>query len=51
MIHIHVNLPREEGARRRVDEEDAVQEVEGGHDQEVVLAVFNAINSGVDWLV
>lgn len=35
---VHVDFASEEGAGGRVDEEDAVEEVEGGDEEEVVGA-------------
>ena len=36
---VHVDLAGEEGAGGRMDEEDALEKVEGRHEEKVVLAV------------
>ena len=40
---VHVDFAAEEGAGRGVHEEDTLEEVEGGDNKEVVLAVYEGV--------
>lgn len=46
--HIHVHAAREEGLARRVEQQHALDQVEGVDDQEVVLAVAAAHDQPVE---
>lgn len=45
----HVDFLLEDGARGRVQEQDALQQIQGRHDQDVVLAIWgwgSAVSQG-----
>ena len=39
MTYVHVDFSREERPRRRVHEEDALEKIEGGDNQKVILSI------------
>ncbi len=39
--HVHVELARKKGSRRRVQQEQAIQQLERGEDEQVVLAIYS----------
>lgn len=42
--NVHVDFSGEEGAGRGMNQEDALEEIEGGDYQEIILAVWKTIN-------